>query len=68
MNKIIQYFELIQSLILSLPNIVIERYTEQILSKDRGNLRIKLRFHDNSLLEISEAIYFGQNARKYLSY
>lgn len=68
MNKILQYFESIQSLILSLPDIVIERYTEQILTKDRGNLRIKLRFHDNSLLELSEAIHFGQNTCKYLSY
>ncbi len=68
MNTILQYFESIQSLILSLPDMLIERYTEQILTRDRGNLRIKIRLHDNSLLEISEAIHCGQNARIYLSY
>ena len=68
MNRAVQYFERIQSLILRLSNIIIERYEEQVLSKDRGNLRIRVRFYDNSLLEISEAIHFDKSKCNYLSY
>lgn len=57
MKSIEQYFERVQSFIMGIPKAEAERYEEQILSKDRGNLRIRLRFFDNSLLEISEAIH-----------
>ncbi len=56
MKDIIQHFERIQSLIIGLYNAEVERYEEQVLLKDKGNLRVRLRFIDNSLLEISEAI------------
>lgn len=47
------------------PNV--ERYEEQLLALNRGNLRIRLRFSDGSLLEISEAIVANGNLR-WLSY
>lgn len=68
MKNIVQYFERIQSLIMGLSSVEVERYEEQVLSKDRGNLRIRLRFFDNSLLEISEAFHIVQGTFKWLSY
>ena len=56
MRTIVEYFEKIQFLVKSLSHVEIERYDEQLLSLRRGNLKIRLRFADNSLLEISEAI------------
>ena len=57
MKDIIEYFEEIRILIKGFSRVEIERYEEQLLSSERGNLRIRLRFFDNSLLEISEAIH-----------
>ncbi len=68
MKDVIQYFKRIQPLIISLSRIEVERYEEQVLSNDRGNLRIRLRFPDNSLLEISEAIHIVEGMFKWLSY
>lgn len=68
MKNIEQYFERVQSLITGISKTEVERYEEQILSKDRGNLRICLRFFDNSLLEISEAIHIVEGTFIWLSY
>lgn len=68
MRNLLAYFEKIQSFIQQIPRVEIERYEEQVLSKDRGNLRIRLRFFDNSLLEISEAIYIKEGMLTWLSY
>lgn len=68
MKSIEQYFERVQSFIMGIRKAEAERYEEQILSKDRGNLRIRLRFFDNSLLEISEAIHIVEETLTWLSY
>ena len=68
MKNILAYFEEVQSLIQRLARVEIERYEEQVLSKDRGNLRIRLRFRDNSLLELSEAIHNKEGMFTWLSY
>lgn len=59
MRSIVEYFERVQILVKELSRVEIERYEEQVLSEERGNLRIRLRFSDNSLLEISEAIHIS---------
>ena len=56
MNSIEEYFVHARRLIHGLPGVHAERYEEQTLSVTRGNLRIRLRFPDQALLEISEAI------------
>jgi len=56
MNSAEEYFNQVQQLIDHTPDAVIERYEEQLLSETRGVLRIRLRFPDDALLEISEAI------------
>ncbi len=68
MKDIEQYLEGIRQLIAGLIKAEAERYDEQVLTKDRGNLRIRLRFVDNSLLEISEAIHIIEGNFTWLSY
>lgn len=39
MRSIVEYFERVQILIKELSRVEIERYEEQVLSEERGNLR-----------------------------
>lgn len=68
MMTILDYFERVQALISGLSRVEIERYEERVLSPERGNVRIRLRFSDNSLLEASEAIHSVGGALIWLSY
>ena len=45
-----------------------ERYEEQVLSTNRGNLRIRVRFPDQALLETSEALFISGDKLQWLSY
>ena len=45
-----------------------ENYDEEILTSERANLRIRLRFQSGSLLEINEAIIIEDGALKTLGY
>jgi hypothetical protein len=40
-----------------------EFYEEEILSRDRINLRIRLRFYNGCLLEINESVVFEERVR-----
>jgi len=42
-------------------NAYVERYQEEILTSQRANLRIRLRFKQTHLLEINEAIVITDN-------
>jgi uncharacterized protein DUF6516 len=68
MNALLDYFERVQALIYSLSPVEIERYDERVMSPERGNHRIRLRFSDNSLPEVSEAIHSVGGALVWLSY
>ena len=52
------YFGEIFQLMQALGGVRIERYEKQFLSATRGNLRLRLRFADQALLEISEDTVF----------
>jgi len=67
-KNIAEYFEKVQSYVADLQRVEIEKYDEQILSEERGNLRIRIRFQNNSLLEISEAILIRKGRFIWLSY
>lgn len=54
MKNIVDYFAEQHRLIGSLSGVEVERYEEQVLAERRGNLRIRIRFLDNSLLEVSD--------------
>jgi hypothetical protein len=62
------YFTQVRQLMQSVPAAHVERYEEQVLSTNRGNLRIRLRFEDHALLEISEALVFVAGRLQWLSY
>lgn len=55
MRTVEEYFDYVRRLVQNLSEAQAERYEEHILTATRGNLRIRLRFSDNALLEISEA-------------
>lgn len=56
MNTVEEYFDHVRRLVQNLPDAQAERHEEHILTATRGNLRVRLRFSDNALLEISEAL------------
>lgn len=68
MRTIAEYFTQVRQLLQSVAEAHAERYEEQVLSAARGNLRIRLRFSDESLLEISEAIVLLGEELHRLSY
>jgi len=68
MNTVEEYFDRVRQLVQSVPGVQAERYEEHILSATRGNLRIRLRFSDKALLEISEAFVLVGRELRWLSY
>jgi len=68
MKTIEEYFTDTRQLIQSVPDAYTERYEEEILSVSRGNLRIRLRFSDQALLEISEALVLVAGELRWLGY
>ena len=68
MRTIDEYFTQVHLLLQGVAEAHAERYEEQMLSATRGNLRIRLRFGDQSLLEISEAIVLVGEEPHWLSY
>ena len=67
MRTIEDYFTHVGRLIQGAPDVLAKRYEEQILSVTRGNLRIRPRFSDQPLLEISEAIVLMAGERRWLT-
>jgi hypothetical protein len=63
-----EYFAEIFQLMQALAGVRIERYEEQLLSATRGNLRLRLRFADQALLDISEAVVCTTETLQWLSY
>lgn len=68
MTNIRDYLTQVRQVIEATPNLNVERYFEQSFTDTRCNLRIRLRFADNSLLEISEAITLTAETLNWLSY
>jgi len=68
MNTIEEYFTAVRHLLQNVCQARAERYEEQVLSGNRGNLRIRLRFADQALLEISEALVLVVGEPQWLSY
>lgn len=66
-NFLERYFAEIEVAVTQLPAYT-ESYVEEILTAERANLRIRLRFQSGSLLEINEAIIIENGALKTLGY
>jgi hypothetical protein len=53
-NILSNYLERVEQTIQQCSNVYVERYEEEILTPTRANLRIRLRFNQTHLLEISD--------------
>jgi hypothetical protein len=63
-----QYLARVEQAILRCSNAYVERYTEEILTPQRANLRIRLRFEQGHLLEINEAVVVVEDSLVPLDY
>ena len=62
------YLNQVEQAIVQCENAYVERYQEEILTSQRANLRIRLRFKRTHLLEINEAIIITDNYLEFLDY
>ena len=62
------YLDKVEQAILRYDNVYVERYTEEILTPERVNLRIRLRFSQGCLLEIHEAVIIADEKLAHLDY
>jgi hypothetical protein len=62
------YLNQVEQAIVQCQNAYIELYQEEILTSQRANLRIRLRFNHTHLLEINEAIVITDNYLEFLDY
>ncbi|MEA5577863.1 toxin TumE [Anabaena sp. UHCC 0451] len=67
-NILSDYLNQIEQSVLLYSNVYVERYEEEILTPNRANLRIRLRFNQTHLLEINEAIVVTDNQLQFLDY
>ena len=62
------YLEKVTQAILKCSDAYVEHYVEEILTPERVNLRIRLRFDQGHLLEINEAVVVEDNSLVSLDY
>lgn len=62
-NHLSVYLEEIEKSLRNLKGVYIERYEEEILTLTRINLRIRIRFERNELLEFNEAVVVDDENR-----
>jgi hypothetical protein len=62
------YLNQLEQAIIQCQNVYIERYDEEILTSQRVNLKIRLRFNQTHLLELNEAIIISGNQLEFLDY
>ena len=62
-----RYLEAVEAAVASLPAYA-ENYSEEILTPERANLRIRLRFDNGALLEINEALVVANDELTTLGY
>jgi hypothetical protein len=69
LHKLLEdYLKEIELALLALEPVYIERYTEEILTFNRVNLRLRIRWHSGYLLEINEAVIIENNTLTFLDY
>ncbi|BBD63199.1 hypothetical protein NIES2109_60490 (plasmid) [Nostoc sp. HK-01] len=67
-NILSDYLNQVEQAIVQCQNVYVERYEEEILTSQRANLRIRLRFNQTHLLEINEALLIIGNQLEFLDY
>jgi len=56
LDSLSRYLGEIEKTVRALERAYVERYEEEVLARDRANLRIRIRFQNGHMLEISEAV------------
>ncbi len=56
LDNLSKYLNKVESSVRNLQGAYVERYEEKILTADRLNLRIRIRFQTDHMLEINESI------------
>jgi len=62
------YLDSIESAVKSLSNVYIERYEVEIITFDRVNLRIRIRFGQGHMFELNEAVIIDDENVNHLGY
>jgi hypothetical protein len=62
------YLDAIEHAVISLENVSVDNYLEEILTSERANLRIRIRFLNGQLLELNEAVVIENNKFTTLDY
>lgn len=63
-----EYLDGVEKLVNEVKHAYVEMYEEEILTEDRVNLRIRIRFTNGHLLELNEAIKAEQDSINHLNY
>jgi len=66
-NKLSAYLDQVEQVVTELP-VYVEKYTEEVLTPDRVNLRLRLRFDNGNLLEFNEAVVVENDELMTLGY
>ena len=62
------YLEEVEAAVRDLEGVYVERYQEEILTSERVNLRIRIRFSKGFLLELNEAVVAESGTMRHLGY
>ena len=68
LNHLSKYLESVERAIRKLEGAYVERYEEEILTVNRINLRIRIRFQTGHVLELNEAIIGKKNQIMHIGY
>ncbi len=69
LNLLSQYLDSIENAISTLADSYVEHYNEEIITANRINLKIRIRFLSGHLLELNEAVIVEEEGNiKHLSY
>ena len=66
-DTLLKYLEQIESAVHELEDVYIELFEEEILTPERVNLRIRVRFYNGCLLEINESVIY-EDILRHLGY
>lgn len=67
-EQLSRYLGQVEAAVSQYPTAYVERYTEEILTPERVNLRLRLRFDSGRLLEINEAVVVVEHQLTFLDY
>ena len=68
LDLVSQYLEEVEAALRKLEGAYVEHYEEEILTPNRVNLRIRVRFSSGHLLELNEAFLVEANKIRHLCY